>query len=141
MKKCFKCSITKPLTEFYKHPMMTDGTVNKCKECNKKDIRCNRSNNLEEHRKRNRDYARTHKDSRIRHIISNKLHPEKYKARTALNNAVRSGRIKRLKYCEGCGDSKRRVEGHHQDYSKAFDVVWLCSVCHSFTHKIRLATP
>ena len=42
MKKCFKCGIEKELTEFYKHPRMADGTVNKCKECNKKDVIENR---------------------------------------------------------------------------------------------------
>lgn len=40
-KKCIKCKITKLLTEFYKHPDMPDGTVNKCKECNKKENKLN----------------------------------------------------------------------------------------------------
>ena len=40
-KICFKCNLEKKLEDFYKHPQMPDGRVNKCKECNKKDTRDN----------------------------------------------------------------------------------------------------
>lgn len=40
-KKCFKCNLEKKLDDFYKHPQMPDGRVNKCKECNKNDVREN----------------------------------------------------------------------------------------------------
>jgi hypothetical protein len=40
-KTCFKCNVEKNLEDFYKHNQMPDGRVNKCKECNKKDVRDN----------------------------------------------------------------------------------------------------
>lgn len=35
-KKCFICGGVKPIDDFYKHPFMSDGHLNKCKECTKK---------------------------------------------------------------------------------------------------------
>lgn len=47
MKKCFKCGQLKPLDEFYKHPQMADGHLNKCKTCNKKDVKENYQRNIQ----------------------------------------------------------------------------------------------
>lgn len=45
MKKCFRCGEVKRLESFYRHPQMKDGRVNKCKECNKEDVRLNYKKN------------------------------------------------------------------------------------------------
>ena len=60
-------------------------------------------------------------------------YPHKRVAVIMVNNAVRDGRLAKLP-CEVCGTTKR-VQGHHDDYSKPLDVVWLCPKHHAERHK------
>lgn len=60
----------------------------------------------------------------------------KRNARVQLRRAVKRGLIPRLP-CILCGNSQS--EGHHHDYSKPFDVVWLCRPHHRQLHKNRLS--
>ena len=39
MKTCFKCNRRLEPEEFYRHPMMGDGRLGKCKDCTKRDVR------------------------------------------------------------------------------------------------------
>lgn len=55
----------------------------------------------------------------------------KAKARCFLNVAVRRGKIVKQP-CEVCGESK--TQGHHEDYSKPLEVVWLCKRHHREKH-------
>ena len=137
MKTCFKCGAEKPLTDFYKHPKMPDGHVNKCKVCNKRDVRENRLKNVEYYRAYdNKRYSENHNGFRDRIYARTpewrKANPEKYMAHTAVGNALRDGRLVRG-VCAVCGDPK--VHGHHHDYSKPLDVTWLCPAHHSQLHK------
>lgn len=58
---------------------------------------------------------------------SNDRHPDRRRARVAVGNAIRDGRLEKS-VCEVCGDA--RVEAHHADYSKPLAVRWLCPIHH-----------
>ena len=64
-----------------------------------------------------------------------KKHPERARAKEALRYAVKTGKIKRGVECSRCGDSNKRIIGHHEDYSRKLDVIWLCDLCHQKLHR------
>lgn len=134
-KECFKCKTVKLLLEFYKHSMMADGHLNKCKECTKKDANNHRNNNLEKIRAYDRDRAKNPDRSKAAAAVS-KLWRQADKRRSACHNAVnraiRSGRLVRLP-CERCGEENSCA--HHEDYDKPLEVMWLCQPCHKQRHK------
>jgi len=57
--------------------------------------------------------------------------PNKEKARGLLAYAVKRGKVKRGN-CEVCG--KENAQGHHMDYSKPLEVMWLCEKHHGKWH-------
>lgn len=63
-KICFKCGVEKELEYFYKHPQMPDGHVNKCKECNKADVRKNYADNIDDKHAYDK-YRQRHSKTRI----------------------------------------------------------------------------
>lgn len=56
---------------------------------------------------------------------------EKNAAHRAVYKAVRSGRLEKKK-CVLCNGSD--TIAHHRDYSKWFEVIWLCRNCHKLVH-------
>lgn len=79
--------------------------------------------------------------------------PEKAKARKAVKDAVRRGILLKPSRCQACGEifASDHLDGHHENYSKPLEVVWLCRECHGLEHmsvsalraelrRLRLAT-
>lgn len=131
MKKCFKCGEEKDLGLFYPHKKMKDGSLNKCKDCAKKDEfdrrrGPNRDVILAKDRARGSRQAVTYlKEYRARF-------PNKYKAHRAVNNAIRDGKLFKEPCCI-CGTNER-VVGHHDDYAKILNVRWMCQGHHLQWH-------
>ena len=134
-KTCFKCNRTLLISEFYRHPQMADGHLNKCIDCAKADAKEYRAAKIEYYRQYDRD--RFHNDEQRRqYVITNALEqahrePDRKRTRGITRHAVEKGLLKRLP-CETCGNPKS--EAHHLDYSDPFNVRWFCSVCHKAAH-------
>ncbi len=129
-KKCFLCKNTLPLEMFYKHPKMKDGHLGKCKNCAKKDVKSNYAkrrayySQYEKERYKNPKRKLQIKESLRRQRAAN---PEKARHRDSYKSALSAGKLQKTP-CIHCGAKK--VQGHHDDYSKPFDVKWVCFKCH-----------
>jgi hypothetical protein len=132
VKTCSKCGEIKSLSAFYNR-------TNKCKECTKQGVRLNRLNNVEYYRNydkiRNSSQVRINKNSEYTKYYRLEF-PEKYKAHTSVNNALRDKRLVSYSNCECCGDSKD-IHAHHSSYSEEMHLIvtWLCAICHSKLHR------
>lgn len=124
-KRCIKCGEVKPLSEFYAHPRMADGHLNKCKDCAREDSKAHRETHPE------RDLK-----TRLKACSKNPTHKN---ANMAVAAALRCGRLKRPERCQGCGRSgeETRLSAHHYDYAEPLDVIWLCGACHRPVDRVR----
>lgn len=127
---------------------MSDGFLGKCKACTKLGVKTHRAENIEavteyDRNRPNRiqrneqmaEYRKTLKGKEVQRIAQKKIRqtfPEKKIAWSLFSLAVASGKIKK-EPCSVCGELK--AQGHHEDYFKPLDVVWLCQVHHTERHK------
>jgi hypothetical protein len=138
MKTCFKCVTEKPLSDFYKHPQMADGHLNKCKECAKKDSDDNFKRKQEDpnwqikERERQRKKQAKRRDMGLAKKYQRKNDYIKTKEKYGeYLSAIKNGKLT-PQPCAVCG--KDKTQGHHEDYSKPLDVVWLCIRHHQDRH-------
>jgi hypothetical protein len=137
-KSCIVCGISKPLTDYYKHPQMGDGHLGKCKECCKKQAK-ERDNILrqdpdwaEKERERAREkFHRLYKGKKPSPEVRQKAqityrakYPEKDKAKAAVN---------RKKTPIG-------MQNHHWSYNKEhrLDTILITLTDHATAHRFMI---
>lgn len=64
-------------------------------------------------------------------------------AHRALRVAIRRGDVLKPTRCESCQREPPSVElgGHHEDYRRPLEVMWLCVYCHAAKHNGPSTTP
>jgi hypothetical protein len=134
-KTCFKCGVTQPRTQFYKHPDMGDGLLGKCKTCTKADVSAHRLANLD--RIREYDSKRASLPHRRRMALElqrlrRKADRRKEMCHNKVLRAVSKGALERLP-CSICGSGKSVA--HHESYDRPLDVIWYCQAHHVARHK------
>jgi len=157
MATCTKCEEDKSEDCFGKRPNGSPYRI--CKECQKEYRRCRYWRKREEllaynkeYREKNREilaHKRTERfkvkkfsgydqqklrERRKRSVTKWKeKNKHKIRAHELVRNAINNGSLVKGTECEKCG-KQGRLEGHHEDYSKAYEVVWLCRHCHGKYH-------
>ena len=149
MINCRYCKTDKPTDEFYQSAIRKNGTGD-CKECIRSMVRANRAKNADYYKQFDRDranlphrvqarkeYAQTEQGKEVA-LNNNRAwrsrNPASYQAHSMVNNAVRDGKLFKPSQCEGCND-ETALHGHHCDYNKPLDVMWLCDPCHKQWHR------
>lgn len=147
---CKTCAQDKEASAFYVSNQA------RCKECVKASVTAHRKANLERVRAYDRmrgsmphrvaaraDYAKTkayaesHEAASVRWAAK---HPERRRASHLVGNAVRDGKLVPWPVC-AIPECDRKPQGHHADYSRPLDVVWLCPAHHKQAHALVANDP
>ena len=137
-KPCKKCGEVKPREQFYKHTGFMDGRHSACKSCMSIEAAAYRQRNREKcatwgRKSRSNPERREYVNRKNREWREN--NQEKIRAHQRLNWMVKKGSIVRGPCARmeqgGCSGP---VHGHHEDYSKPLEVVWLCMSHHRRHH-------
>lgn len=126
-KECRRCGATKAASEFYAKREARDGLQPYCKSCTRAAKIIWRQQASEKHLAIEARY-------RAKRGPRRSTSAEKLSAYYAVDRAVKSGELVKAEACERCGESGTTLVGHHEDYGRPLDVIWLCRGCHRRYH-------
>ena len=132
MKNCATCHQPKNLAEFDRRGGSRIDYQASCKVCERTREHQRRAEHPERYlAKGQRYYAKHQAEIAARRSAAYAAHPERWRARRQVSKALVSGALTK-EPCQVCGAIK--TEGHHPDYSKALEVIWLCRHHHRLLH-------
>lgn len=147
-KECKICKTIKSLSEFGKSKTGKYGHDAQCKKCRYiktgRDYFLRNKEKCYENAKKWHANNREHINAKTREryaednsviIERDRRHAEKKKAQHLVQTHVRRGKITKPTICSICNCESKRIEGHHADYSKPLEVIWVCNQCHHNIHK------
>ena len=137
MKTCSHCRRSKRLDQFHRDARRPDGRRGYCKRCAKERDKIWYRKNRVRVKQLSKHWKQQNPERvAVNTAQSRKRYPEKERARQILSTAVYEGRVTKPSACECCGEPtiKALLHGHHTDYSKPLEVVWLCRGCHVAEH-------
>jgi len=96
-----------------------------------------REKHPERYLQQKRECDKKYRDKRNKSLVEyRKNNFEKCRAHDKIKYAIKKGKIKKSEKCEFCGE-KEKLHGHHENYEKPLEVIWLCSRCHVAIHKMN----
>ncbi len=127
-KMCGGCGLHLDLISFSKESLKPDGLNSRCRNCDS--IRNKQWRRSSKQRFASEEYRAKRRIISYAHVAK---FPQKQTARVAVANALRTGKLVKLK-CQERGCKEKETQAHHIDYKYALTVVWLCIKHHEEIH-------
>lgn len=123
IRTCSSCKEDKPIREFARNRAAQLGREYWCYPCKRQKHKLQQRKHYKENINKERERSRL------------KAKTLTGQSRQIFRNALAGGKVKRFNCCADCKTNNGVMHGHHEDYNKPLDVIWLCSFCHGKRHR------